>query len=249
MNGEHTVMSDISASGWDLLWVLFLAAGLYASMRALRFAIDLVPITGERREALRRAFPLVSAGVTVVYLLFATGFLFDRYPQHFPIAVAVIFAVSIAASWFAVMDLVSGVFIKAGRVCRVGDYVRIGDIHGRVGRMGHRVLVVETARGEEAIIPYSRVSREAVLRTSVAEHGTLHVFKLSLPDRPPVAATKRAIREAALSCHWAAVARDPQIAVVDGERYEVTVFALDPDHVRDVEAAVRRSLSESAPPD
>jgi small-conductance mechanosensitive channel len=235
-------MGDIHASGWDLVLVLLLAAVLYAVLRAARFGLDLAPLSAERREALRRAFPVVSAFVGVLYLLFAAGLFFERYPQHFPVAVAVILGVSIAASWFAVRDLVSGVFLKAGRVCRAGDYVRVGDVQGRVQRMGHRVLVVETARGEEAIVPYSRVARDSVLRTPVSDRGTLHVFELSLPGSPPVAETKRKIRESALRCHWSAIAREPEIAVIDADRFEVTVFALDPDRVREVEDAVRRAV-------
>lgn len=237
-----SVMGDINASGWDLLVVVVLAIALYGVVRGARFAVDVAPLSGIRREALRRAFPLFTALVGVLYLLFAAGVVFERYPQHFPIAVAVILGVSIAASWFAVRDLVSGIFLKAGRVCRVGDYVRIGEVQGRVERMGHRVLVVETAKGEEAIIPYSRIAREAVLRTPVSERGTLHVFELNLPGHPPVAETKRRIRESALRCHWSAIAREPEIAVLDADRFEVTVFALDADRVRDVEDAVRRAV-------
>ena len=64
-----------------------------------------------------------------------------------------------------------------------------------------------------------------------------------MPGARPVAETKRRIRESALACHWSAIAREPEIAVLDANRFEVTIFALDPDHVRDVEASVRRALS------
>lgn len=240
-----SLLGDINASGWDLLWAVVLAFFLVGVLRVARFAIDVVPVAGHRRESLRRAYPIVAGAAGVLYLLVAAGLLFERYPQHFPLAVAVILGLSIAASWFAVRDLVSGIFLKAGRVCRVGDYVRVGEVQGRVERMGHRVLVVETAHGEEAIIPYSRIAQEAVLRTPVAERGTLHVFELSLPNHPPVAEAKHRIRESALRSHWAALAREPEIAVLDAERFEVTIYALDADHVREVEDAVRRGMGAS----
>ncbi|MCB9597441.1 MAG: mechanosensitive ion channel [Sandaracinaceae bacterium] len=242
MNGDRSLMGDITSSGWVLGWVLVLGVVLYGALRAARFAVDVIPLSAERREALRRAFPVFSALSVLFYLLFSAGLFFERYPAHFPIAVAVILGVALAASWFGVRDVISGVFLKAGRVCRVGDYVRVGDIQGRVERMGLRAVVVETARGEEAILPYSRLTRDAVLRTPVSERGTLHVFELDLEPSTSVADTKRRIREAALTCHWSAIAREPEIAVLDGHRYEVTVFALDPDRVREVEAAVRAAV-------
>ncbi|MEQ8455295.1 MAG: mechanosensitive ion channel [Sandaracinaceae bacterium] len=242
---DASVMGDVYTSFGDLAMILFGALLVWALLRATRFAIDVVPLAPTRREQLRRAHPLLSGASAVFYMLLAAAFFFDKYPTHFPIAVAVILGVSIAASWFALRDVVSGIFLKAGRVCRVGDYVRIGDVQGRVERMGQRVLVVETARGEEAIIPYSRVARAELLRTPVSERGTLHVFELTLPAAPPVAETKRLIRESALACHWSAIAREPEIAVLDADRFEVTIFALDPDHVRDVEASVRRAVGAS----
>ncbi|MCA9604786.1 MAG: mechanosensitive ion channel [Myxococcales bacterium] len=238
----RSLLGDITSGGWVLLWVLLFAAVLYAVLRAGHFAVDVVPVSAERREMLRRAYPVFAAATVLGYLLFAAGLFFEDYPQHFPVAVAVILGVALAASWFGVRDVIAGVFLKAGRVCRVGDYVRVGEVQGRVERMGLRALVVETARGEEAIVPFSQLARESVLRMPISERGTLHVFELSLDGSPSVADTKRRIREAALACHWSAIAREPEIAVLDAHKYEVTVFALDPDRVREVEAAVRAAL-------
>lgn len=246
MKGEHTatssVMGDIHASGWDLLVVSLLALALYGVLHAVRFGLELAPLSMERRESLRRAFPVVGALAAVLFLLFASGFLFDRYPEHFPIAVMVILGVSLTASWFAIRDLVSGIYLKASRVCRAGDYVRVGEVQGRVQRMGLRVLVVETARGEEAILPYSRMTRDAVLRTPASNRGTLHVFELTLPGDLPVSEAKRRIRESALRCHWSVIAREPQITVIDANRFEITVFGFDSDRVRDIEDEVRRAV-------
>ncbi len=243
MNADaRSLLGDITSGGWVLFWVLVFAAALYGLLRAGQFTVEVAPLSAERRDLLRRAYPVFAAATVLGYLLFSAGLFFEDYPEHFPVAVAVILGVALAASWFGVRDVIAGVFLKAGRVCRVGDYVRVGDVQGRVERMGLRALIVETARGEEAIVPFSRLARESVLRTPVSERGTLHVFELTLDGAPSVAETKRRIREAALACHWSAIAREPEIAVLDAQRYEVTVFALDPDRVREVEAAVRAAL-------
>lgn len=238
-----TLIGDMAGSIFQLLEIMLLGVVLFLVLRAARFAIDVVPLSAERREGLRRAFPLGAAASVVLYLLVSAGIFFAPYPEDFPTAVAVILGGSIAASWFGLRDVVSGVFVRAGRVVRVGDYVSVGDLQGRVERMGARTVVIQTARGEEAILPYRELTRQAVLRTPVSERGTLHVFELLLPSRPSVAITKRQIREAALRCHWAAIAREPEINVLDADRYEVTVFAIDPDRVREVEAAVRSELA------
>lgn len=242
MSGDGSVLGDIGASGWDLGAALLLGLLVAALVRGARFAIDVAPALAPRREALTRAFPLVAAAIGVLYLLFAAGLVFERYPQHFPIAVAVILGVTIAASWFAVKDLVSGIVLRAGRVLRVGDRVRAGALEGRVLRMGHRVLVVETARGEEAIVPYSALAREAVVRAPLGARVVPHTFTLVTARDLSVPETKATIREAALVCHWAALGRDPEVVPLDGDRFEVTIYALDADRVRDVERAVRSAV-------
>lgn len=236
-------MADVEASSFDLVLVVLLGLSVWGGLWLARFALDVAPMRARRREQLRRAVPLASGAVIVLALLLGAGVLFSRYPAHMPYAVAAIVGGLTLASWFAIRDAVTGVFVKVGRVCRVGDEVRIGEVEGRVARMGVRVLVVETARGEHAIVPYSRLARESVLRTALAERGTVHVFELALDDAPPVAEAKRRIREGALTCHWAAVAREPRVEAKDERRYEVTVFALDADRARDVEAHVRRAVA------
>lgn len=144
-------------------------------------------------------------------------------------------------------DLLAGVALKAGRVCQVGDRVRIEGIEGRVARMGYRVLVLETTRGDEVVLPYGRVAREAVVRTRTADGVASHEFTLQLPPQLSTAEARERIRRAALLCHWAAVAREPEVAQTGDAELAVTVFSLDPEHATEIERAVRATLAPAAP--
>jgi hypothetical protein len=159
---------------------------------------------------------------------------------------AVLAGALIGAAWFAIRDFFAGVVVKAGRVFTVGDQVRVGDYEGRVGSMGIRSITLETSQGDEAVVPYSTLSRVTVLRTPAVEGLAMHVFQLNIPTDESLSDTRQRIREGALCAHWASVVREPQVKPLGGNSYEVTVFALDPDHGPDVEASVRRALA--APP-
>ncbi|MCZ7686809.1 MAG: mechanosensitive ion channel family protein [Sandaracinaceae bacterium] len=130
------VMADVEASSFDLALVVLLGLGVAGALWLARFALDVAPMTARRREQLRRALPLASGAVIVLALLFGAGVLFSRYPAHMPYAVAAIVGGLAFASWFAIRDAVSGIFVKAGRMSRIGDRVRVGEIEGRVVRMG-----------------------------------------------------------------------------------------------------------------
>jgi small-conductance mechanosensitive channel len=188
--------------------------------------------------------PVLATVIWVAYLLFAARMLFKDSPGQIPFVVAAILGGVAIASWSAIRDALSGVFVKAGRVCRVGDHVSVEGVKGRIVRMGLRAMTVETNEGDEAIIPYGQVSRSAMLRTPVIDAGALHVFRISTPRELSSPEAKKRLREAILRCHWSSLVREPQVVPGGEDVFEVTVFALDPDRGPDIEAEVRRAFGQ-----
>lgn len=232
---------ELQSSGGHIALLVLGGLLLFGGLIALRWVLELVPMARARRDAIARATPVVGALVGVAYLLWVGKSLFHRHPDYEPFVLTVIVAGVVAASWFAVRDVITGVILKAGRVCQVGDQVRVEGVEGRIKRMGLRVLTIETNRGDEAIIPFSSIARESVLRTPVIDSVALHVFKLPVPPEVSVPDAKAVVREQALRSHWAALSREPEVQLVDDDTFEVTVYALDVDHGPEIEAAVRRT--------
>lgn len=234
--------------GMELLWLLALGVALLGVLAAARWALDLVPMSKARRAAVARARPVAGAAALFVFLLFAARELLADHSTALLVAVGLVVVGFALAAWPAFRDLLAGVALKAGRVCQTGDHVRIGDIEGRVARMGYRAVVIETTRGDEAILPYSRVERDAVIRTRTLGGVVPHEFRVQAPARLPHAEARALVRRAALLSHWSVPAREPEIAG-SGDALDVTVFALDADHAPEIEARVRRALeSRDAPP-
>jgi small-conductance mechanosensitive channel len=220
----------------ELLLVGAVALGVATGLAALRRAIALWP-RGVRRRELERGFPAVAIVVVVTALLLLT-----RQLESHPLSLLVLAVLLVASAPFAV-DLVAGVLVRVGRICEPGDTIRVGEVSGRVVRLGLRTCVVETAEGAQALLPYWRLVFQTVVRTADDERGTLHVFVLEVPEGPPVPEVKAAIREAVLCCPWAVPAREPEIVVEARDRYEVAVYGLDPDRRREIEDAVRRRFA------
>ncbi|NRA36467.1 MAG: mechanosensitive ion channel [Polyangiaceae bacterium] len=223
-------------SGGVVLVVLLAGLG-----RLARF----LPIGRVRRELVVRAAPLAGGAVTLGYVLLATGFALQDHPIAAAFGFGLVLIAGVGASWFAIRDFVAGAFLRAERVCQPGDVVQIGDIQGRVVRMGLRVMAVETMKGDEAVIPYGLVARESLLRTAVSEGVALHVFQLAVPNGMPGAQAKTVIRHAALRSHFASAVREPVLRARAEGGFEVTVFALDADRAADVEASVRDAIARA----
>jgi small-conductance mechanosensitive channel len=227
---------------WSILSVVIAGVALTAVLVAGHWVVGLLPMNRERRDAITRASPVIAVLFALIFSVFAANRLLAEYPAYLPVALCLIAVGFVAAAWSAVRDTLGGVVVKAGRLCRVGDHVRVEGIEGRVTRMCLRVATVETREGDEALIPYARLTQAFVIRTGVVDGGAAHVFELDVPAKLSAGEVKDAVRQAALREHWASIACDPVITHTGGTRYEVAVFALDPDHGGDVEAAVRRRL-------
>ena len=223
----------------DLAWVAVLAAALYVVLRGAKWALDLAPMQKERRDLVNRATPIVGALAALVFALFAARAVFEDHPNALPLAMALVVAAFVAASWNALRDFLSGVIIKGGRICSEGDNVRIGDVAGRVESMGLRVLTLRTPHGDEAVIPYGSIARGAVLRTPVMEAVVPHVFRMRVPSGISVVDLRALVRDSAIRCHWSSIVREPEIQTAGEGELEVTVFALDADRGATVEAVVR----------
>jgi small-conductance mechanosensitive channel len=234
---------NAAQQGLGLLVLLVGGIVLVGILSLAGYALRLVPMTRSRREWVGRFAPIIAALAGFLYVLFFARQAFRESPESLPFVMALVLSGCGAASWFAIRDYLAGVFLKAGRVLQVGDHVQIGDVKGRVGRLGYRVASLETGQGDEAIVPFSRIARESILRTPVLEGMALHVFRLESPAGVDVAEVRRAIRHGALLCHWSSIVREPEIESLEGGQVEVTVFSIDRDRVSDVESAVRESLS------
>lgn len=224
---------------FELLLVTLGAVALLGALLAVRWLLRLLPMRRERRDALHRAAPVAGTLVTLAYALVATTWLFSDYPRYVPVGLALVVAAFVGASWQTLRDVVSGVVLRAGSSLGPGDQVRIETVRGRVAKLGWRTVVIETREGEEALLPYSRVARSRLLRTSSRAGVTMHVFHLRTPEQLSIAEVRAAVRETALGVHWSAISRVPEVAAVTDGAFEVTVYALEPDRASDIEAAVR----------
>jgi small-conductance mechanosensitive channel len=223
----------VAIGGAIVLALLFRLAG---------YALDVVPMSRARRAVVARLRPLAGGVLIAVYLVMVARWVLDTDDRRAWIALAVIAALATAASWSALRDLLDGVYLRAGRSLAVGDRVQIDGVRGRVQRLGHRSVAIETTDGELALVPYHRVAAATIRREATEGPSSFHVFRVRVADHKTMPEIKRAVREAALLCHWSSVARQPEVAATDGGDLEITVFPVDSDHAPEVERTVRRAL-------
>ena len=231
---------------WTLALIV-LGLALVGLMRGLRRLVEQLPVSQARRDSLRRLLPLAEITVGLLYVLVSVPVILDNDPTTTPIVTAGILLGGVAVLWFAIRDFVHGVLLKASDVCRINDHIQVGDIRGRLMRLDYRVMAIETGHGDEILVPYGQVSRQALIRTPVADGQHRHGFALYSNDDSSPASTRDRLFEAAWTHHWSAVARPPIIEPREDGGFDITIFALDPLHTQDIEAAVREAVMQPSP--
>ncbi len=211
---------------------------LIAMVVGLSRLVALLPMRRERRQFFERGLPVFGALLVLPYVLFAARIALQNSGPISVVATLGIATASLAAGWPAIRDVVAGVLIKSGRVCSVGDRIAVNGLEGSVVEMGLRTITLETNLGDEALLPYAVLARSTIVRTPAVEGIAPHVFRLQTPASASVSDARAAVLEAAMCSHWASVVRQPEVKSIGKNGYEVTVFALNPDHGMDVENAV-----------
>ncbi len=241
-------MTPWMAEAFTLAVVIAGALGLLVTVRLLGAAAQLLPVSRALKARVQAWLPVLAAIAIVLYVAVALHWLLDEGGLGWAVPLLLI-AVGVAAGWGALRDISDGVVVRSSQAYRVGDYLSVGELDGRVVELGWRHLVLETPDGTVATLPYSHLARRVVQRAPRPDHAHFHVFRLPLPEGAPVPELKRAVRRALLLSPWCLYRREPQVRAVGGE-LEIVVGLVDADHEAEAEEQARvavRRAARSAP--
>ncbi|MBV1862724.1 MAG: mechanosensitive ion channel family protein [Nannocystaceae bacterium] len=226
----------------DLTFLTLGAMVLIGLLQLIAFLFRVVPAPARVRDGLQRFAPVLGLTLLVAYIASGLAALLAREPAFAAVLVSLI-GTLVLFSWASLYDLVSGVAFRFERLCQVGDHVRVGDVEGRVLNVGMRSLIVQTPEGDEAVVPYGKISRETLRRTQSVSGAHVHAFAIEQPQDVDFVSLKCHVVRSAMRCHWASVVHEPKVERRERDTIEVSIYALDADHAPVVEAAVRRALA------
>ena len=81
-----------------------------------------------------------------------------------------------------VVNFVSGLYVLFERAMKVGDYVTINQITGRVVQLSSRAIVIRDAVGTESLIPNSSVTKGILQNHTLSNEDYLVSFHLRIAD-------------------------------------------------------------------
>lgn len=238
-------MSEFEFSGIAFTLVLIIGISLYWLLRRLRTFLYDLPLTKKRRALFIKLRPVAEVVVLTGFVVLAIRLIFRGETTYSAVALALFAFGALGLSWFAIRDMLAGFFIKASEVCLPGDFVEIDGISGWVRGLGYRNIALETPDGSQAFVPYSRVSRQSLVRAPATDGIHRHTFNAPVPEGVEMYEARQAIRRCALNSHWSSVVREPAIEPDHDGGFSVTVFTLAPNLGILIEHSVKSALARA----
>ncbi|WP_295448745.1 mechanosensitive ion channel domain-containing protein [uncultured Thiodictyon sp.] len=163
-------LGTFSTSAGDLLaFVLTLWFG-YLFSATLRFILaeEVYPRSRMPAGASYATSSLLQYGIAILALFIAVGFLGITLTQVTVFAGALGVGIGLGLQ-NVVQNFVSGLILLFEQPIHVGDAVQMGELQGRVRRIGIRASVVRTVQGAEVIIPNSQLTATQVTNWTLSD--------------------------------------------------------------------------------
>ncbi len=223
---------------------------LIASVVAVLLAIDRVDRViprGSRLEGwVERWAPTAQALVVVGAVLWAIHMALPDDTSTWRWLTLGVFLVAAWASRRTLSDWANGVVLKSEGTLRSGRLIGVAVGRGRIRRLGLRSAEVEAEDGRVLRLPYTGLA-EAMIEVSPEETvARSHTFFVEVSGPADAAELARRMTAGALLSAWSSTQPAPSVRLLDqgldGLRFEVTVYPVDPAAVSKVEGVVRASV-------
>ncbi len=151
-------LGSFSTSAGDILAFVATLVVAYLLSALIRFVLqeEVYPRVGVAAGLSYAASSVVHYGILAIAFFLALGLLGVTLTQVTVLAGALGVGIGFGLQ-SVVNNFVSGLILLFERPVNVGDAIQVGDLQGRVRRIGIRASIVRTAQGSEVIIPNAQL--------------------------------------------------------------------------------------------
>jgi small-conductance mechanosensitive channel len=163
-------LGAFSTSAGEVLAFTLTLWGAYLLSVVLRFVLeeDVYPRTGIPTGISYAASSLLFYAIAILAFVIALGFLGITLTQVTLFAGALGIGVGLGLQG-VVQNFVAGLILLFEQPIHLGDAVQVGELQGRVRRIGIRASIVRTVQGAEVIIPNSQLTSKQVINWTLSD--------------------------------------------------------------------------------
>ena len=163
---------------------------------------------------LSRVLPVVEAALWLTYVVWAVGAVFAE-GLYYNAALLMVLAISLAlVSWFAARDWIAGIILRVQDAYKTGQKIRFDEVEGTIRQVGHLALEIELSDGEQAKIPYSRISGRIRSQIRPDMTSNYYHFEIEIGNEIPLSEARQILRTAIMNSPWTTFDQEPQIKLL-----------------------------------
>ncbi|MDQ2178772.1 mechanosensitive ion channel family protein [Marinifilum sp. D714] len=187
MAAIEIILKDLGV-GYKVLFVLFAIIVGFIASKVIRFFMHrMVLRSAKKLNADPTNYNFLKNAVSFLIFIGVIIIVFYSIPELKSIGVSLLASAGILAaivgfaSQQAFSNIVSGIFVVIFKPFRVGDYIKIGDLHfGTVEDITLRHTVIKNPENRRVIIPNSVISSETILNSSIADPKVCAFIELGI---------------------------------------------------------------------
>ena len=119
-------------------------------------------------------------------------------------------------------NVIAGIALQGERPFRVGDWVQIGDVEGRILEMNWRATVLWTLQDDHVVLPNSMVSRERIRNFSVPTPVEARYAVVGVEYGAPPGRVKAVLMEAAQGAEGVLASPRPKVRLINYGDFAIT---------------------------
>lgn len=196
---------------WALIKIAIVAVILFFVLRFLFKSLKILQVKYNANLAYQRYFPVIEMMVWLSFIYWSLEQILLE-PLYFTVFFVTISVIGLAwIGWYAARDYIAGIILKAQDVYEVGHQLVIGDITGKIIKMGY--LNVELQKGDGVVlkVPYSQITGNLHYNKNENELVSTYKFPLKISIDAVLHGDIERIRKSVLNSPWHASHIGPQV--------------------------------------
>lgn len=149
---------------------------------------------------------------------------------------------------YLILDVVTGAIYKMQNELKQGDYIKIGSIAGQIKAVNLTHLEMTSENGQHIKIPYSRLNRELIARTTTPEGMEEFTISMLFNKRFSKQEVEERIKYELTNSPWCNFKDPPVIRLRKEEEekytYDLLIYAMNHRHLRMVEQQLKKRLED-----
>lgn len=218
--------------------IIILAIALLIFYRTLSFLNKRLHISPGIRYYFTVVLPIAELLTWLGFTVWCIRLMYESGLYVILIALSAILILLFIPSWFLIRDLIYGIVLVFQRKIELNTRIKIGEMAGKVVKIGYFTFDVKSNDGSIETIPYSKIQSKVISKSGENINLEKQLIVLTIPAQDDIDESLERLRMTLLNSPWVAASHEPIVKKVVRENdmliIEVFVYLLKKEYVEKV---------------